>query len=425
VFDAKDIEAVTKAVTHKWTKQRKAEEKGTRTRLSREYIYSDRVYFTEVAAEILPDAYRHASGGGKYSVSKRQLFYACREGFREKTDRQLEYGYFSNTLLVQYMNRHPETAAWKITADPRGTLTIPNSGYEVRVPVGTLQIDDHLRKAARARNPLDIDARLKVEWPSRAAGERYQAVLYIEKEGFAPLLEEAKIAERFDLAVVSCKGQSVVAARKFIDHVCARGRGVPLLVVHDFDKAGFEISQRLTQVSDWALEYDRVTYEFRNDIEVIDLGLRLADVEEYELDEEEVEFEGRFARDSICTEEEKEFLRSGRRVELNAFASPDFIEWLEGKLTGHLGGRLVPGDATLADAYRRALAIAHINQAVEEATEEAVERAQEAEVPEGLRQQVLRALEKSSGAWDTALYRIVEDAGLEDETLDDDQDDDP
>src|SRR5262249_42147264 len=162
----------------------------------------------------------------------------------------------------------------------------------------------------------DFHAQLHVEWPSLAAGQRYQAVLYIEKEGFAPILEEARIAERFDLAVLSCKGQSVVAARKFVDHVCAKGRGVPLLVVHDFDKAWSEISQRLTQVSDWALEYDRVTYTFQNDIEVIDLGLRLEDVEEYELDEEEVEFEGRFARDSICTEEEKEFLRSGRRVEL-------------------------------------------------------------------------------------------------------------
>jgi hypothetical protein len=424
VFDAKDIEAVTKAVTQKWTKQRKAEEKGTRTRLSREYIYSDRVYFTEVAAQILPGAYRHASGDGKYSVAKRQLYYACREAFRERTDRRLEYKYFASTLLVQYMNQHRETAAWKITADPRGTLLVPNAGHKVRVPVGTLQIDDHLRTAALACDPLGINVTLKVEWPSLAAGERYQAVLYIEKEGFSPQMEEARIAERFDVAVLSCKGQSVVAARKFVDHVCAKGRGVPLLVVHDFDKAGFEISQRLTQVSDWALESDRVTYDFQNDIDVIDLGLRLADVEKYGLDAERVRFKGSFARDSICTEEEQEFLRSGRRVELNAFTSPQFIEWLEGKLAEHLGGRLVPDDATLADAYRRALAIACINRAVEEATEEAVERARAAKVPKRLRQEILRALKKSSGAWDTALYRIVEDAGLEDETIDDDQDDD-
>ena len=62
-------------------------------------------------------------------------------------------------------------------------------------------------------NALTITASLSASWPSLPAGQRYQAVLYIEKEGFEPLLEEAKIAERFDVAILSCKGQSVVAAR--------------------------------------------------------------------------------------------------------------------------------------------------------------------------------------------------------------------
>src|SRR5262249_53682978 len=191
------------------------------------------------------------------------------------TGRGMEYDYFAQTLLVQYMNRHPETAAWKVTADPRGTLTIPNTGLhrKTRIPVGTVQIDNHLREAGQRHDPYDDaeTARLPVGWPSLAAGERYRAVLYIEKERFEPLLEEARIAARFDLAIISCKGQSVVAARRFVDEVCAAGAGVPLLVVHDFDKAGFEIAQRLTTVSDWAEANDRVAYRFRNEINVIDL----------------------------------------------------------------------------------------------------------------------------------------------------------
>src|SRR5262249_40146223 len=159
------------------------------------------------------------------------------------------------------------------------------------------------------------------------------AVLYIEKEGFEPILEEAKITERFDLAIMSCKGQSVVAARQFVDSVCAVGSGVPLLTVTDCDKAGFEIAQRLTRVSGWAEQNDRVTYRFRNYINVVHLGLRLADAEEYGLQDEDCEFSGGFAPDSIATEAEKEFLKSGRRVELNAFTSPQFVEWLEAKLT--------------------------------------------------------------------------------------------
>src|SRR5262245_10267533 len=123
-IEAEDILAVVTAVTKKWTQQRKAEERGRRSRYSRIYTYSDRVNFTDVAAAILPGAYQHASGGGRYTVSKRQLFYACRDQFRAKTGRDLECGYFAGTLLVQYLNRHPaETASWKVTADPRGTLT--------------------------------------------------------------------------------------------------------------------------------------------------------------------------------------------------------------------------------------------------------------------------------------------------------------
>jgi hypothetical protein len=369
------------------------------------------VNFTDVCDAILPGAYAHASGNGKYSVSKRQLYYACREEFKNQTRRELDYSYFANTLLVQYLNRHPDTTLkWKITADPRGTLTIPNSAHQVRIPVGTLQIDGHLHKAGKACQPFDnLGAGVNIEWPSLAAGQRYQAVLYIEKEGFGPILEEAQIAERFDLAVMSCKGQSVVAARRFVDEVCAVGRGVPLLVVHDFDKYGFEISQRLTTVSFWAEENDRVTYEFQNEIDVHDLGLRLEDVKEYGLEgsAEKCKFSGGFAGDSIATKEEKEFLRSGRRVELNAMTSPQFVQWLETKLAAHLPGRLIPGDDVLADAYRRARAAARINRAVEKVTERAIERARSAKTPKHLRQRLEKAMKGSSKAWDKTLYRLV------------------
>jgi hypothetical protein len=407
---ADDIADITKRVTKRWTAQRKREERG-RPRCSRAYVYSDRVTFTDVADRILPQAYAHASGGGRYSVSKRQLFYACRKAFNEQAtnDGELEYGYFAGTLLVQYMNRHPDLG-WKITADPRGTLVIPNAGHEVRVPVGTIAIDNHLHKAARRPDTYADanDAGLDIEWPSLAAGQRYRAVVYLEKEGFEPLLKEAKIAERFDVAVMSCKGQSVVAARRFVDTVCAAGRGVPLLVVHDMDKAGFEISQRLTSVSHWAEENDRVAYRFQNAIHVIDVGLKLADAEAYGLEGEPCDFKGDFAADSIATEEEQEYLRSGRRVELNEFTSPDFIKWFEGFLTEHLGKeRLIPGDRVLEEAYRRAMALAEINRAIDRVRGRAIERANAALVPADLRRRLARRQRRSAKPWDAELYELA------------------
>jgi hypothetical protein len=410
--NADDILDVTKAVTRKWTKQRKAEERGTRSFLHREETFSESLYFTDLAPDILPAAYQHASGGGKYSVGKRQLYYASREEFKQWTGREISANYFSNTLLVQFINRHPDIVCdWKITADPRGTLTIPNSHHDEQIPCGTLAIEEHLEAADKAVNPLKFE-QLPMEWPSLRHGERYKGVLYIEKEGFEPQLQEAKIAERYDLAIVSCKGQSVVAARHFVDEVCRIDGGVPLYVVHDFDKAGFEISQRLTTVSQWAEEKDRVTYRFQNEINVTDLGLRLADVEEYRLGSETVEFKGNFAPDSIATTEEQQFLRSNRRVELNAFTSPQFIEWLEAKLREHgLGDRLIPGNEVLEAAYRRAIAAADINLAIDKVAKDARRSAKEAKVPKNLKRQLQKAMDQQPDeAWDRVLYRLAETA---------------
>jgi hypothetical protein len=407
---AADLLSVIKPVTKEWAKQRKAEEKGSRSRSDRTYVYSDRVNFTDVADDILPDAYNHASGDGRYPVSKRQLYYACREQFQEMTGRPIQYDYFAGTLLVQYLNRHPEAADWKVTADARGTLTIPNCGHDERIPCGTLQMDGHLADADTDVDPFDVDATLRTEWPSVAAGQRYQAVLYIEKEGFEPLLEDARIAERFDLAILSNKGQSVVAARKFIDQVCRADGGVPLFVVHDFDKSGFEIAARLTSVSDWAASNDRVTYRFENEINVIDFGLRLADVEQYGLAAEECRFTGSWDWD-LATEEEVEFLRSDRRVELNAFTSPQFIEWLEAKLTAHLPRRLLPDDDVLQDAYRRALVVARLNKAIEAAREDAVREARATNVPKGFRKKLETMLRGSDAEpWDLAVHKLATEA---------------
>jgi hypothetical protein len=241
---ADDLLNATNKVTKEWYRQRKQEDRGRRSRSSREYVYSDRVNFSDVAGRILPGGYAHASGNGRYTVDKRQFYYAVRDEFLKATGREITAKYFSQNLLVKYMNQHPgETAAWKITASPRGTLTIPNTGSDTRIPCGTIAVEEHLSAAGKMFRPFDeLGDSFKVQWPSLAEGQRYQGVLYIEKEGFDPQLREAKIAERFDLAIISCKGQSVVAARRYVDHVCRVAGGVPLFVAHDFDQAGFEIS---------------------------------------------------------------------------------------------------------------------------------------------------------------------------------------
>jgi hypothetical protein len=408
---AADIVGITRSVTREWAKQRKAEERGRRSRATRAYAYSGRVNFTDVADGILPAGYAHASGNGRYTVDKRQLYYAVRDQFLDATGREIEAAYFSENLLVKYMNQHPdETAHWRITASPRGTLTIPNTGHDLRIPCGTLAIEEHLQKAGAARGPFDDlqNVAVNAQWPSLAEGQRYQGVLYIEKEGFDPQLREADIANRFDISIISCKGQSVTAARKYVDQVCRMGGGVPLFTAHDMDKAGFEIAQRLTTVSDYARDNDLVKYEFRNKINVTDLGLRLTDVQAYSLQSERCRLRGDFPSDTIATPEEQAFLRSDRRVELNAFTAPQFIEWLIRKLRAYLSRqRFIPADDILADAYRRALAAAQMNKALEASRRAAIQNASSASIPQSLRNQLEQALKDSPLAWDQALYEIA------------------
>jgi len=101
-------------------------------------------------------------------------------------------------------------------------------------------------------------------------------------------------------------------------------------------------------------------------------------------------------------------MRSGRRIELNEFTSPDFVKWLEAKLTEHLGkGRLIPPDVVLREAYRRALAVAEVNRAIKGVRGRAVERPKAAEVPADLRRRLARRQRKSSEPWDEELYELA------------------
>jgi hypothetical protein len=97
-----------------------------------------------------------------------------------------------------------------------------------------------------------------------------------------------------------------------VDCLCSTYQ-VPLLVLHDFDKSGFSILG--------TLQRDTRRYTFRNRIRVIDLGLRLEDVEAHELEAEGVHHGSDPAanlRENGATAEEIAFLRTqrvGRRGE--------------------------------------------------------------------------------------------------------------
>jgi DNA topoisomerase VI subunit B len=411
VNTTKILEAVTR-VTKAWTRLRVAEERGSRSKTNRAAAFTKQVNCMDLCEELLPAGYLHASGDGKYTVSKRTFYYAVREEFKKRTNKYLEWMNFCKKLLPKYMNTHPETESWKVTADPRGTLHLPNATTPVSIPCGTLAIDDYLAECGKYIDPLAVNHSLPVQWPSLRAGVRYKAVLYVEKEGFQPMLEDARISERFEMAVLSCKGQSVVAARKFVDEVCRALGGVPLYILHDFDKSGFEISQCLTDVSSSAREAGLVMYEFKNEINVTDLGLRLEDAKKYKLQSETCKFRGKFSDESIATKAEQAYLMKGRRVELNAFTAPQFIEWVETKLVENgltPTERLVPDEHILGDAWKRAILVARANKTLAEVLQSAKVEATKAKRPAGLEAKIRRAMKEAERGgdfktWDEVLY---------------------
>jgi hypothetical protein len=66
------------------------------------------------------------------------------------------------------------------------------------------------------------------------------------------------------------------------------------------------IAQTLTEVTEAARAGNRVRYEFHNEINAIDFGLRLVDVQEWNLQPERCQFKGDFGVDTIATQAEQE-----------------------------------------------------------------------------------------------------------------------
>ncbi len=371
-------EAIT-SVTEPWRKQRKREDRGRpevkarrRKVMYSEYVSSTRVTIKEAAYECMEDAYLKASAGGTLPAHARQVMYAARPTILAKAhDRygqpcELKSEYFTQTLLPNYMSEHPEqTASWDVVFDARGHFVEPHT--RKKVPLGTLDVRRYLRETTGG-GAADISyEKVDDEYPTCGPANRFGAVLFIEKEGFLPLFNAVNLAKRYDVAIMSTKGMSVTAARTLVENLCG-SHGVPLLLLRDFDKAGFAIAA--------SFQKDTRRYQFQQSFEIVDLGLHLDDVESWGLVSEEVYYKSDPSdnlAENGATPEESAFLcegghgkhHYGQRVELNAFASDDFIKWIESKLDEQGIKKIVPDDDTLKDAYARAVKVAIINDTIQ------------------------------------------------------------
>ncbi|MDZ7759939.1 MAG: DUF2399 domain-containing protein [Desulfovermiculus sp.] len=403
-------------VARQWTKlKREADREGRVKERERERLRQIQKHqymnAKEAAYQVMREAYLKASGNGKYPANARQIMYAARPQIIELTGKSKpwkESAYFTQTLLNSYIADHPkETAEWDVVFDARGNFVEPHT--QKSIPLGTLAVRRYISTwlSGPSFSSLAIDFPTKVE--TSGPDKRFNKVLFVEKEGFNELLAQAKFAERYDMAIMSTKGMSVTASRMLVERLSAKG--ATIYVLRDFDKAGFSIVH--------TLKSDSFRYQFKAEPDVIDLGLRLEDVQEMELETEKAFYESNVSpKDNLfkngATIEEAEFLVSGgypgnwsgERVEINAMTSEQIVEFLDRKLTEAGAEKIVPSNEDMQDWYVRAYKQILLERKVQDHLEEVADM--DVDIPEELKSRVQDILQaQDSLPWDNAVYKIA------------------
>lgn len=386
-MDSKPILAGLNEVTSKWTRQRKAEERSVRYVSRRDSMWTGpaRTSLKDICYEAMPEIWDKASGGGRLPTHWRQMFYVARgiADAHPEPDRPLLDTTFK-AILESYLEEH--RPGWDILYGARGVLKEPHDpGHERVIPLSTADVRNYLDK----RPPDGTIKNVSRAYPTHGATNCYGAILICEKEGFDELLEAEHVDDRFDIALMSTKGISARAARDL-----AGSLQIPCFTLHDFDKNGFVMAAGF-----WG---------------AIDIGLRLADVEELGLQgETQTHRNPAQARRNLikngATPEEADFIAGGTRVELNELPGDQFIEFVVGKLEQHGVEKVVPNEKTLADAWRRAHAAKKINLLIEK-----VNKQQGGTPPDDLERRVREQLEDDPAlSWGEAVLEVIDEAGAD------------
>ena len=176
------------------------------------------------------------------------------------------------------------------------------------------------------------------------------------------------------------------------------------------ERATFRTSRLLNSIVG-TLRRSTRRYQFHHGhaANVIDLGLRLEDVDGLETEDVHIESPEKAywnLHENGASPEEIDFLLE-RRVELNALASDALVAWIEDKLQQHGVVKIVPDGQTLADAYARMRKQALVQDRIKEVLAEVAGSA--ASVPDDLAAQVTRRLKKNRQLpWDAVVRAIAE-----------------
>jgi hypothetical protein len=248
------------------------------------------------------------SSNRTYRFHWRQVYYRMRPIVMDQAGVILRWGNFSQKLVRRYLREHgDEPMAYR---DSRGTFYIPHIGESF--PLGTLEVE-------------------RFERPKYT----FNKILVIEKEGYFEALKADGWPERHDCALLTSKGQPTDAARDLIDLIGESDEPVRVFLIHDGDAAGTIIFQSFQ---------DETEARPKRSIDIVNLGL---DVEEAMglaseglVDIEDARYEKKQPVARYVKPHQAEWLQT-HRVELNAFTTAAFINWLDEKMRPYKG-KVVP-----------------------------------------------------------------------------------
>jgi hypothetical protein len=269
----------------------------------------------EILLEHLEEGMAKA-GGGHHQYSQRQLFYVIRSFLTAELGIELKFNTFK-AIITDFESSigHDLQGMYR---DDRGVIYHPHT-HET-IPLGTRMVESYVAP----------------DWT-------FNKVLYIEKEGFFQILIDDHWPEMHDCALLTSKGQATRAAKDLIDRLKDSKEEITFYCVHDADAYGTTIYQALQEAT---------KARPARAVNVVNLGMEPQEGMDMELEVEAVEKrkERRPVAEYVPANW-AEWLQT-HRIELNAMNSPQFLQWLNGKMEKFGQGKLIPPAEVLETELR-------------------------------------------------------------------------
>jgi DNA topoisomerase VI subunit B len=190
----KALSICVRSVTKSWTEEKRHADRQGRLRASalerlRKAQKPKEITIKEAAYQVMEEAYLMASGNKQLPANARQIMYAARSRVLALIGKSWENSsYFTQTLLPDFMEASPElTADWDVVYDSRGRFVEPHT--DKRVDLGTLAVRRYI--GDWHAGGIDLAPEINIDHSVATCGpqNRYRFALFIEKEGFYPVLK--------------------------------------------------------------------------------------------------------------------------------------------------------------------------------------------------------------------------------------------